>query len=289
MGNAERTPIPPKSPNRKRKRRHLPHPAAVKRKSLAELQDRFQRAVMAGEDDFLEDIRDSSREDREVLLGVYRYAYKARLIEFLANDYEKLLVYLGDEEFERMARAYIEANPSHTPNGRWFGARLAGFLAGTPPYSAHPVLADLAGLEWALNDVFDAPDSPPLSVADLAAVPPEDWQSLVFTPHPATRRIDLNTNAAEIWMALAKDAEPAQAEEIETQSVIVFRKNLTSMFRVMPYQEAMMWDEAQKGVPFGVLCEMLATYGGEEDAALRAAAFLKGWLEQDLLAGVRQA
>ena len=32
------------------------------------------------------------------------------------------------------------------------------------------------------------------------------------------------------------------------------------MFRELPAEEAMMWDEAAKGIPFGVLCSMLATY-----------------------------
>jgi hypothetical protein len=49
----------------------------------------------------------------------------------------------------------------------------------------------------------------------------------------------------------------------------------------------MMWDEAAKGVRFGVLCEMVATFGGEDDAELRAATYLKGWVDTGMLAGCR--
>lgn len=287
MGNAERTPIPPRRIDRKRRERRCE--AVPSRKSLAELQSRFQAAIKDGDDAFLEDIKDSSREDREVLLGVYRYAYGARLIEFLANDYEKLLPYLGDEQFERMARDYIAANPSQHPNGRWFGVKLPGFLASTPPYSDQPVLADLAALECALNNVFDAQDAAVITVEDLAKIPPEDWQSLIFTSNPATSRLTLNTNATDIWMALNEEAEPPQPEQREPQHILAYRNDFTSMFREMPYEEAMVWDEAVKGVPFGLLCEMLATYDGEQDVALRAAAFLKGWLDQGLISGLRQA
>jgi len=37
-----------------------------------------------------------------------------------------------------------------------------------------------------------------------------------------------------------------------------------------------MWDEAAKGVRFGVLCEMVSTFAGKDDAELRAASYPKG-------------
>jgi hypothetical protein len=50
----------------------------------------------------------------------------------------------------------------------------------------------------------------------------------------------------------------------------------------------MMWDEAViKGVHFGVLCEMVATFVGEDDAELRAASYLKGWVDTGMLAGLQ--
>ena len=41
-----------------------------------------------------------------------------------------------------------------------------------------------------------------------------------------------------------------------------------------------MWDEATKGVRFGV-----STFAGEDDAELRAASYLKGWVDTGMLAG----
>ena len=48
-----------------------------------------------------------------------------------------------------------------------------------------------------------------------------------------------------------------------------------------------MWDEAVKGVRFGVPCEMVATFVGEDDAELRAASYLKGWVDTGMLAGLQ--
>ena len=51
----------------------------------------------------------------------------------------------------------------------------------------------------------------------------------------------------------------------------------------------MMWNEAAAGTRFGVLCEMVATHGGEEDADFRAASYLKDWVDMGSLAGCRLA
>jgi hypothetical protein len=55
-------------------------------------------------------------------------------------------------------------------------------------------------------------------------------------------------------------------------------------FKPLSTEEAMMWDEAVKGVRFGALCEMVATFGGEDDAELRAASYLKDWVDMGMLA-----
>jgi hypothetical protein len=56
-------------------------------------------------------------------------------------------------------------------------------------------------------------------------------------------------------------------------------------FRPRPAEEAMMWDEAARGVRFGILCEMVTTFAGEETAALRAATYLKTWIDSGMLTG----
>ena len=58
------------------------------------------------------------------------------------------------------------------------------------------------------------------------------------------------------------------------------------MFREFPAEEAMMWDEAANGIPFGVLCSMLATYDDPDNAAARGAGYLHGWVTGGLLTGV---
>lgn len=258
--------------------------------SLRELQERFQRAVVEGDDAVLAEIVDTSKEKREVLLGVYRNAYVLRLAEFLANDYEKLHALLGDDQFGDMARAYIAAHPSRTPNARWFGQKLPEFLGETAPYSATPLLADLATLERALNDTFDARDAEALALEDMAAIAPEDWPALTFAPHPSARRLDHTTNALAVWQALdAGETPPPQEQLAEPARVVVWRNDGMATFRPMAADEAMIWDEAANGAAFSVLCEMLAAFADEDEAPVRAAGHLRGWIETGMLAKTGRA
>ena len=170
--------------------------------SLSQLQARFQAGILSGDDAALNDINDSSNEDRSTLFGVYRNAYGLRLAEILGRDYELTHAYLGDDNFSDIAQAYIAAHPSDRRNARWFGRYLPDFLRSTTPYSANREVAELAALEKALADAFDGPDATPVSIDELAGIPPDEWADLVFTPHPTARRLRFKTNAVDIWMAL---------------------------------------------------------------------------------------
>jgi hypothetical protein len=262
---------------------------SAKAPTLAALQASFQHAILTGDSEaILALIPDNSRTTRDILLNVYANAYQARLVQVVATDHPLLHAYAGDETFEAMARAYIAARPSHTPNARWFSAGFPDFVSETEPFCDHPQLADLARLEQGLNAAFDAPDAPVLSLADLSTVPTNCWEDLVLAPHPSTARLDLATNAYAIWSALKAEDTPPEAERVsEPGRVLIWRQDVAPMMRRIGAEEAMMWDEAVKGVRFGALCELIAIFDGADTAALRAAQYLQSWLSGGLLMQVR--
>lgn len=274
------------------RRRHARVPAIAEAPSLAELQSLFQQAVVDGDDAVLPLIADSSRTDRTTLLGVYRHAYRARLVEILRNDYAELVRIAGDGTFDVLAHGYVVAHPSRTSNARWYGHAFPEYIASRPDHIAHPELADVAGFTRALNDAFDAADGSRLTLAQLAAVPPTLWGDLVFAPHPSLRRVDLATNGLDLWTWVQDDDGDATRPEVrrlaEPVRLAVYRPELTPRYRKLAYEEAMMLDEMAKGVAFAGLCEMVSTYGEEDGAALRAASHLRTWIEEGMLSGLEQ-
>jgi Putative DNA-binding domain len=255
-------------------------------KSLKELQDEFQRGILAGDDAILAEVNDSARAKRKVLFGVYRRAYVARLAEIVGEDYEQVHAYLGDQAFARLVKAYIDAHPSDQRNARWFSRHLLAFVTKLEAYTKHPEVAELATLEKALADAFDGPDCKALTIEALAALRPDAWPYLVFRPNPTAIRLSFATNTAAIWSALKNESAPPKPTPLpERQAIIVWRQEFTARFRPLSTEEAMMWDQAAKGVRFGVLCEMVATFAGEDEAELRAASYLRGWIDTGMLAG----
>ena len=130
----------------------------------------------------------------------------------------------------------------------------------------------------------DAADEPVMALADLGAVAPEAWPELKFTPHPSVTRKDFTTNVQAVWQAINDETDPPQLEELdEPDRVIFFRQDMRTMYRSMDYEEAMLWDEMAKGLDFSGLCELSATYATEEEASMRVAGYLKGWIESSML------
>ncbi len=256
------------------------------RLTLAETQSLFQQAILTGDERVLEMLLDNSMTTKDTLFSVYKNGYSGRLAEILANDYEVLHTYLGDDLFHEVAHAYIAAHPSKSQNARWFGAKLPEFLATDARYRERVEFADMALLEKALADAFDAADDAALSIADLGQYPADAWGRLTFAPHPSATMLMLRCDVLALWTAMKDGSEEAPPlDEGTVQRLIVWRHAGVPMVRMMGDEEAMMWTEAGAGKPFEALCEMVATFNDPTDAAVRAAGYLQGWLQTDMLAG----
>jgi hypothetical protein len=116
-------------------------------------------------------------------LDLYRFAYRARLVECLADDYPAVKYALGADEFEKLAHQYIEWNPSKNPSLNYYSKKFSEF---TKQLGAHFV-ADLARLEWAMVEVLHAPAAPVLEMAKIAELPPEAHPNIRFVPSKTLR------------------------------------------------------------------------------------------------------
>jgi hypothetical protein len=246
--------------------------------SLAEVQALVLKGVIDGDDQALTLVRPPPKDTPQTMFGVYRNAYVLRLVEFIGNDYERLKLFMRDD-FDRMARHYIKAHPSDTPNARWFARHLSDFLRSNKPWSEKPELGDLAALEKALNDAFDAPDDPLYTLADLAAFDPSTIADAKVTLHASAIRLTSGINSTDLWSS--PDAEVNRLEE--PLELLVWRQGGSARFRVLTAEEAMAFDSAKTSVPFGVLCEMIAVMGDPDNAAMRAAGYLRSWIETEIV------
>jgi hypothetical protein len=255
--------------------------------NLPTLQDRFQGFILNGDAAIRRDIVGTRKVDADTRLGIYANAYRLRLIEALDTDYPGLHGMAGDEEFDRIARAYIEAHPSGYRSLRWFGDRMSEFLRKQAPWSDYPVFAEMAAFEWAMSSAFDAADSKLASVEEMATIRPEDWPGLTFVPHPSLQRLDLRWNAPAIWKAFDNEEAPPELQENEYPVAwILWRHDLLTRFRSMDVSEAWALDALRHGETFARLCEGLTEWMDAQHVATHAASLLKQWLTDGLISKI---
>jgi hypothetical protein len=257
--------------------------------TLADLQRRFQAAVLSGEDDpaLLAAMQEPPGDDRiETRFAIYSDGYRLRHAEFLANDFSALRETVGDEMFGAMVEAYIAARPSTFRNARWYSAGLPDFLRATPPFSDDPCACALAALEGALGQAFDADDAAPLAIDALATTPMNDWPALRFRLHPAAELVASSDAALAAYRA-AQDEGAAQVfAGDEKRDVLVWRQALEVRYRALSPLETLALREIISGARFGDLCGLLAFARPEdsaEDLTAQAAVFLAQWFADGLI------
>jgi hypothetical protein len=254
--------------------------------ALQKLEKDFQGCVLRNDLDMAGQVVGDARADAAERVRVYVEAYRLRLLEILQDNFTGLHALLGDEQFDQMGRAYIDAHPSTHPSVRWFSRQLEGFLRSTPPFDAHAYLAEMAAFEWAQGLVFDAVDQKALGMQDLASLPPEAWAGLRLKFGAAMQRLDCTWNVPTAWTRLEASEEPELEAAESLRPWLLWRADLTTHWRSLTEDEAWALDAAKDGKDFAGLCEGLCRWHAPEAVAMQAASYLKLWLNDGLIAGI---
>jgi hypothetical protein len=250
--------------------------------SLHDLQGGFWRAIattpgtLAARDDLLAVTTPSPRLDAAARMQVYVDAYFWRLRDVLAEDFPRLASVVGAERFEELAREYLSAHPSARPSVRHLGDGFPDFVAqsaGLPPY-----LGDLARLERARTDVFDAPDDVSLTVEHLRTVDPAAWPELRFAPLRALALLHLDWPVHELW----SDEGAVPCAPAPTALRVWRGADYRVFHAVLDPRAAPALERLIAGEPFGAICGAFADLPPEEGAR-QATALLARWLEDGLI------
>ena len=251
---------------------------------LAEIQQALQARVLRGARTIEAAVPGTERFDTATRLGVYEYAYAARLTEALADTYPALRHALGPTEFAELIRAYATTSPPSHFSIRHYGRDLDDFVAGKYRGARAKVLSELARWEWLLAESFDAADAVALTRASLASIAPEQWETVCFKLSPAFRRMRMQSNAVQWWRAASERApRPTRWRSAAPVEWAIWRANLTTYFRSLKPDEAWAIDAVAEGRSFAELCEGLVRFCDETQAPIRAATFLHRWLQDEWL------
>lgn len=250
--------------------------------SLSNLQNSFQDYILGRSDRAIAKVESTAALSAERRLDIYHIAYRLRLVDVLADTYERVALYIGEENFDTAARAFIERNPSFTRNLRDYGTMFPAFLA--DHYAHDPEIAELAEMDARLRYAFDATDADALRVSDIATLQPQDWDTVVFALHPTASFQQFKWNTPAIWQSLSDDEAPPPATLLEEPIVWLFwRKELQPHFRSLTREEHTPLRAISEQRTFGAICELLTESYGGLDVTAHVGQWLRTWLNDGVL------
>jgi len=170
-------------------------------------------------------------------------------------------------------------------HGRHFPQFLRNYLAEDEAvaHGFRPDMPDLASLEWARIDAFDAPSAPPLRRDELIALEPRAWSRLRLRSAPCVRLIETPFNVSALWSAVERGSAPPEPS-LGPERLVIWRRGFHVYHRRVSESEAAALDRLRTGVQFPTLCECFADARvSEHDCAVRAFSVLEQWLADEIV------
>ena len=152
--------------------------------ALLEFQRTLARAVMQplssrdnmkrGAEDGIALVKPNSRLSSWGRLEIYNRSYWSRVLDAFSEDFPGVRALLGARQFDRLRRRYLADCPSQSFTMRDLGKNLAPWMEQNRALAGvhHEIALDMAKLEWAHIESFDAAEHERLSPADIAALAP---------------------------------------------------------------------------------------------------------------------
>ena len=135
-------------------------------------------------------------------LEIYNRQYWYRVLGALAEDFPALRALVGERRFEALSIAYLTEHPSRSFTLRNLGSKLPDWLTAHAEHAGrrHRLAVDLARMEWAFVEAFDAPERDPLTQRQIAALQGESRLTL----QPCLQLVALSFPADELVLELHK-------------------------------------------------------------------------------------
>lgn len=217
-------------------------------------------------------------------LDIYAHMYYARLLEILEAEYPVTRRILGPRAFTRAAREFLARHPSRSRTLNRLSEKFPAFLARRLPRGRRSGLAvDVARIERAMEDVFDAPLAEPLTAAQLRAIGAGALPQTRFEMNPALALLTLRYPANDYMNAARGHGRP-RLPAPRTTPVIVYRRAFQVYRRDQEPEQFRLLKALAAGRTLGQAVQ--AAVRGRGGNADRLAATLNAWFRDWAAAGL---
>jgi hypothetical protein len=219
-------------------------------------------------------------------LGAYAGGYPVRLREALADTFEAVARYAGEDAFAALSARYTAAHPPACYNLNDVGRSLPRFLRRDTLAADLPFLPDLAELEWKLSRAFHAEVRPPADTAGLSSLGEEEWSRVVVELQPGVDTIVSRWPVHSLWETRDQGRPQARFEVADGEAVLVYRRGLVVRLELVGKGEARALRAVGRGKRLVAVLETAVRRG---ISATEAAAWPARWQQLGILSGWRLA
>jgi len=202
--------------------------------SLAEVQDAFAAALLdpgravpaavTGPDGAV----DAKR------FGVYRNNVVHGLVTALEARFPVTVRLVGTEFFRAMAHVFVAEHPPTSPILITYGDEFPRFVEGFAPARSVPYLADIARLERAWSQAYNAPEATPVAHDALACRESARLERARLTLHPSLRLLRSEYPVATIWSAHQVAGEVSPPAAWQGEDAVILRPRAEVRVHLLP-------------------------------------------------------
>jgi hypothetical protein len=227
----------------------------------------------------------------EERLEIYAHMYYARLIEILVAEYPTTRKILGAEAFAAASRRFLQLHPSRSRTLNHLSEGFPDFLSRhLARCTRHALAVDVARIERAMEDVFDAPRAEPLTTEQLAGLGPEEWHRIRLVVAPALKFLKLRYPAND-YMNAVRAGEKPRLPRARPTFAIVYRHDYQVYRRD---QDAAQFKLLQALASGRTLAQAVRTAArgkriDADDFAARLGSWFGAWAAAGLFCGIDQA
>ena len=168
----------------------------------------------------------------ELRLCIYRNNLEAGFAQALALEFPVIQRLVGEEYFRQLALSFLVRYPSRSGDLHHVGAPFPGFLREQFADTSYRYFADVAALEWGLQECLVAEDDEALDPGALQTVPPHAYPGLRFGLRKAVRLLESAFPIVRIWEANQSASSAAEIIDLGCGPEFVLAHRVTGGARI---------------------------------------------------------
>lgn len=226
-------------------------------------------------------------------LEIYNRVYWFRILSSLAEDFPGLRAVIGQRNFDKLLRAYLQECPSESFTLRNLGSRLESWLRANRQFAPrrHRLALDMVRLEWADIDVYDSAELPKLTEEELRSL----GENPSFKLQPYIRLLELAYPVDDLLLSIRSQddegtdiasnvvlehASHTRAKRVKMPRpkktyLAVHRQELIVYFKRLEPEGFALLQALQQGKPLSEAIEASVSWGNQEVEVVMEN--LRGW------------